>query len=365
MGSRYNSPPNWPAPPTTEWVPPQGWKPDPSWEPAPQGWDFWTLDPPVAKAATGWSRTGAWLSHHPFRVAPLNIMLWAVLALLTLLTGVGAVVGPSPSKPVDVANLTPPASTIAVPNTPSALQPSPPVSPQETPAAPIAPVTAIPPPPPVTDPIPVSTAGALLPNSARTPGAINASVTQATIGQTICVVGWTASVRPSSSVTTRLKVAQLASGYTYKGDTTTGDYEEDHLISLELGGAPSEEANLWPEPYNAPEGARVKDVVENKLHALVCGGTITLATAQRAIASNWWIAYQTYVGTAPTAPVYQPPPAAQPLPQPAPAPAPAPQPAPVAPGSGATALCNDGTYSYAAHHQGACSRHGGVSVFYK
>jgi Protein of unknown function (DUF1524)/Protein of unknown function (DUF3761) len=50
---------------------------------------------------------------------------------------------------------------------------------------------------------------------------------------------------------------------------------------------------------------------------------------------------------------------------PAPQPAPVPAPAPVAPGSGATALCNDGTYSFAAHHQGACSRHGGVKVFYK
>ncbi len=38
---------------------------------------------------------------------------------------------------------------------------------------------------------------------------------------------------------------------------------------------------------------------------------------------------------------------------------------PSLPGNGATALCNDGTYSYAAHHQGACSHHGGVAVFYK
>jgi hypothetical protein len=49
-----------------------------------------------------------------------------------------------------------------------------------------------------------------------------------------------------------------------------------------------------------------------------------------------------------------------------PAPAPAATSAPVvSPGNGATALCNDGTYSYAAHHQGACSHHHGVSVFYK
>jgi hypothetical protein len=206
--------------------------------------------------------------------------------------------------------------------------------------------------------ITVNAAGAVLPNRARTPGAINPSVSQANIGRTICVSGWTATIRPDSSYTTELKVAQLASGYTYKGDTAKGDYEEDHLISLELGGSPKAEANLWPEPYNSPEGARVKDQVENRLHSLVCSGAVSLATAQRAIASNWWVAYQTYVGAAPN-------PAPAPAPAPAPGPAPAPAPAPVVPGNGATALCNDGTYSYAAHHQGACSRHGGVKVFYK
>ncbi|WP_232247353.1 DUF3761 domain-containing protein [Kitasatospora azatica] len=35
------------------------------------------------------------------------------------------------------------------------------------------------------------------------------------------------------------------------------------------------------------------------------------------------------------------------------------------PGAGATALCNDGTYSFSAHHQGTCSSHGGVAVWYK
>ena len=33
--------------------------------------------------------------------------------------------------------------------------------------------------------------------------------------------------------------------------------------------------------------------------------------------------------------------------------------------AGATALCVDGTYSYAASHRGACSRHGGVAKWYK
>ena len=157
--------------------------------------------------------------------------------------------------------------------------------------------------PPATNPaggITVNAAGAVLPNHARTPGAINPVVSQANIGQTICVAGWSATVRPPSSFTTRLKEGQLASGYTYRGDRATKDYEEDHLISLEIGGAPSDPTNLWPEPYNSPEGARVKDVVESKLHKLVCRHAITLATAQRAIATNWWSAYQAYVGPAPT-----------------------------------------------------------------
>ena len=46
-------------------------------------------------------------------------------------------------------------------------------------------------------------------------------------------------------------------------------------------------------------------------------------------------------------------------------PRPRPTATPVAPGGGATALCRDGSYSYAAHHQGACSHHGGVEQFYK
>jgi hypothetical protein len=31
---------------------------------------------------------------------------------------------------------------------------------------------------------------------------------------------------------------------------------------------------------------------------------------------------------------------------------------------GATAKCNDGSYSYSAHHSGTCSYHGGVATFY-
>lgn len=129
------------------------------------------------------------------------------------------------------------------------------------------------------------------PDPRLTPGALNPAVTQATIGSTICVTGWTATIRPSSSYTTSLKVRQI-SQYGYP-DPSTGSYEEDHLISLELGGAPSDPRNLWPEPYTAslPDGrdvgARVKDTFESSLKRRVCVGAITLAVAQAEIGDHW------------------------------------------------------------------------------
>ncbi len=129
------------------------------------------------------------------------------------------------------------------------------------------------------------------PNPALTPGAINPAVTQATIGSTICVSGWTATIRPPSSFTTALKIEQIGL-YGY-ADTSTASYEEDHLISLQLGGAPDDPKNLWPEPYVAtlPDGrdvgARVKDSLENALKRAVCTGTMTLASAQASIGIHW------------------------------------------------------------------------------
>ena len=133
------------------------------------------------------------------------------------------------------------------------------------------------------------------PDPRLTPGALNPVVTQATIGATICVSGWTATIRPSSSFTTALKVEQIGQyGYT---DTSTSSYEEDHLISLELGGAPADPRNLWPEPYTIsladgrPTGAHTKDGFETKLKTEVCAGAITLALAQTEIGDHWVHAY--------------------------------------------------------------------------
>lgn len=132
-----------------------------------------------------------------------------------------------------------------------------------------------------------------LPNSQLTPGAINLLINQGNIDQNICKKGWsTSSERPSSNYTTDLKKKQLAGKYNGYTDMKSGDYEEDHLISLELGGDPTDPKNLWPEPYAEPFGAKDKDKVENYLHAQVCNGSITLQKAQQEVVTNWVVVYQ-------------------------------------------------------------------------
>jgi hypothetical protein len=42
--------------------------------------------------------------------------------------------------------------------------------------------------------------------------------------------------------------------------------------------------------------AHVKDALEERLHQLVCAGSIDLPTAQQAIATDWISAYKKYLG---------------------------------------------------------------------
>ncbi len=131
------------------------------------------------------------------------------------------------------------------------------------------------------------------PDPRCTPGTVNPAVTQATIGSTICRSGWTATVRPPESVTAREKLASM-SAYGVHG---AARYEYDHLVPLELGGAVNDPRNLWPEPdYPNHAGfyANPKDRLETALKRMVCRGELTLAAAQRAIASDWVAADRVY-----------------------------------------------------------------------
>jgi len=132
-----------------------------------------------------------------------------------------------------------------------------------------------------------------LPNPVLTPGAINPAVTQENIASTVCLKGYTKTIRPPASYTHSLKKKQIRQ-YGYK-DTNPRDYEEDHLIALSIGGAPYDPHNLWPEPRYSEWGADKKDQLEFAIYTLVCRRQISLIEAQRAMASDWIAAWKKYV----------------------------------------------------------------------
>src|SRR5438876_4322301 len=151
---------------------------------------------------------------------------------------------------------------------------------------------AIVPPPASTIPPPnscVSLNG--LPDRGCTPGATNPDVIQATISITICVTGYAAQIRPAATYTNGLKIDHMRA-YGYAAEAP-GDFEEDHLIALELGGDPRDPKNLWPERLIGGSGALQKDRVENWAHDEVCAGRMQLADAQQRMAANWVELYNT------------------------------------------------------------------------
>jgi len=169
----------------------------------------------------------------------------------------------------------------------------------------------------------------IYPDSAQTPGAPNPDITQGNIPDNICKIGWsTSSVRPSTSVTSRIKTETMK-GYGFTDSPT--DYELDHLISLQNGGCPDCVENLWPEAYGDVDhpmtqvqraswnrdnpgstgvlpGALEKDTVENHVHDEICFGIpnakmsslrkkfpptipITLQRGQEILALDWYACY--------------------------------------------------------------------------
>jgi 5-methylcytosine-specific restriction endonuclease McrA len=124
-----------------------------------------------------------------------------------------------------------------------------------------------------------------LPDSNLTPGA-TLDVTK----DDICTPGYSKKVR---DVPTSVKKQVYQK---YNIPYTPSQYEVDHLISLQLGGS-NNVRNLWPESYNIYWNAHVKDALENRLHAMVCNGTISMQEAQKEISTNWIDAYKKYFHT--------------------------------------------------------------------
>jgi len=148
---------------------------------------------------------------------------------------------------------------------------------------------------PAGSPAPIgSTVG--LPRPDLTPGAINPAATQDNLEETVCKPGWASSVRPPAAYTSALKVAQIIE-YGY-ADKDPRHYQEDHLVPLELGGAPRDRRNIWPEPNTiiladgTAIGSKEKDDLEDAMHDQVCSGTMPLADAQLRIARDWITAWE-------------------------------------------------------------------------
>ncbi len=118
-----------------------------------------------------------------------------------------------------------------------------------------------------------------LPDPSCTPG-----VVRTTDRNNICHTS-TKAYRPPVSYTNALKKQQIGEyGWT---DKNMADYEEDHLISLELGGDGKDPRNLWPEPHTGQFNSFEKDKVENWLHKQICSNQMSVADAQKGIATNW------------------------------------------------------------------------------
>jgi hypothetical protein len=123
------------------------------------------------------------------------------------------------------------------------------------------------------------------PDPTCTPGAVFSDVT----ADEVCTSGYSSTVR-------NVPTSEKDEVYVEYGVVThtTGEYEVDHFIPLELGGS-NDISNLWPEPASPTPGFHEKDKVENYLHKQVCSGAMSLSDAQNAIASDWLAVYNSMV----------------------------------------------------------------------
>ena len=132
------------------------------------------------------------------------------------------------------------------------------------------------------------------PDPLCTPGVPNPAVTQANIQSTICVPGYTKTIRPPVSYTSPLKVRQMAM---YGFTDSISLHEEDHFIALTDGGSPTDEKNLWPghfEDATHPLGMHAKDRLEVTINHLICNDTLTLAQGQDKLTHDWTQAFREY-----------------------------------------------------------------------
>lgn len=130
-----------------------------------------------------------------------------------------------------------------------------------------------------------------LPDRRCSPGAYYSGLTKPVICAASFRTSWIRDVPNSEKHAVEIEYGLAPKSY---GSTL----EIDHIVSLELGGS-NDIANLYPEQAsfrNGAPGYRVKDKLENRLHAMVCAGQMSLSAAQQQIAANWQTLYRKVYG---------------------------------------------------------------------
>ena len=116
---------------------------------------------------------------------------------------------------------------------------------------------------------------------------LNPTVTPETLASTVCVSGWTTTVRRSFFTSQRMKGEMLKA----IGGPNASTYVLDHIVPLCLGGSPNDPSNLQLQLW---EESTRKDRVEVQACRCVCAGKVLLAEAQADLAGDWRAAYHKY-----------------------------------------------------------------------
>jgi hypothetical protein len=76
---------------------------------------------------------------------------------------------------------------------------------------------------------------------------------------------------------------------------TSKDYYDDHLVPLSVGGHPSDQRNLWPQPLEGKWRDADKNQLELSVYRQLCRGDITLKEGQAIfLRTDWTKEYEKY-----------------------------------------------------------------------
>ena len=123
---------------------------------------------------------------------------------------------------------------------------------------------------------------AQLPSKDHTPGKA-----QKATKEQVCAADFASSVKPAKEGDT----LDVYGSYAIRPDSGR---ELVQLIPSSLGGTNDKE-NLWPLANSREFGPAQKKALDDRLHKMVCDGSIELKAAQDALKKNWMDAYKKYV----------------------------------------------------------------------